>query len=295
MAHHEVMAIVITTPTGQIGSRVTRLVIQAGERPTLLVRNASKLSPEVRAASNVIEGDLSDKAFVLEATKGATALFWLIPTDYRSEDPVGDILKLGHNAAAAIKENKIEHTVLISSMGAEKRGGDFIGGLGQVEDLLLETGANVVFIRPGYFFSNLFGNLDTLKQGILPTTIPVDLEVPWNDPNDVGEVAAARLLNRSWSGQSVQYVAGPRSLTYNDVAQIISENAGKQVQAIRVGDDQLREGLTAAGFSKGAVEGFVGMGHRIGGGIESERSYVSTTPSTLDAWVYSNLRPALNG
>ncbi len=289
------MSIVITTPTGQIGSRVTRLVVQAGVRPTLLVRNAAKLSEEVRAASNVLEGDLSNREFVLNATKGANALFWLTPTDYISEDPVAKIIEMGRNAAAAIKQNGIEHTVLISSMGAEKRGGDFIGGLGQTEDLLLETGANVVFIRPGYFFSNLLASLDALKQGVLPTTVPLDQLVPWNDPNDVGEVAAARLLNRSWTGQSVQFVAGPRELSYNDVARIVSENAGHPVQAITVTDDETREALIGAGFSAGAAEGFVGMGHRISSGVASERTYVSTTQSTLEAWVYTSLRPVLAG
>ncbi|MGD7003046.1 hypothetical protein [Corynebacterium halotolerans] len=41
--------IAVTTPTGNVGSRVTRLLVQAGERPTLLLRDAARLAPELRA------------------------------------------------------------------------------------------------------------------------------------------------------------------------------------------------------------------------------------------------------
>lgn len=289
------MSIVIATPTGQIGSRVTQLLIQAGVRPTLLVRDANKLSAEVRSAADVREGNLSDRDFVLNATQGATTLFWLIPSDYFSNDPVGDIERIGQNAAAAITQNGIEHTVLISSMGAETRGGDFIGGLGNVEDFLAATGKHVVFLRPGYFFSNLFGDLAELKQGILPTTVPLDHKLAWNDPRDIAEVAAVRLLNRDWTGQFVQYVAGPRDLSFREVAQIVSDVTGKPIQPILATDEQTRDALVGAGLSVAAADSFVSMSQRISRGVDSERNYVTSTPTTLEAWVYANLRPALAG
>lgn len=286
------MSIVITTPTGHIGTRVTQLLIQAGVKPTLLARNPAKLSPEVTERSEVRQGNLNDEAFVLEATTGADALLWLIPTDYTSHDPEGDILRLGQIAATAVRQNGIEHVVLVSSQGAESRGGDFIGALGQVEDLLAATDANVVFLRPGFFFTNLFADLDQIKQGVWATPMPLDVKAPWNDPRDVAEIAAARLLNPHWSGKIVQPIGGPRDLSYAEVAQIINDVAGIPVQALKVTDDQARDAMIGAGMPPAVANGFVGMSQRIAREFSKsrDRSFEETTPRTIETWVFENLK-----
>ena len=44
------MKIVVTTPTGRVGSLLAPLLVRAGVRPTLLARDASRIDPAVRAA-----------------------------------------------------------------------------------------------------------------------------------------------------------------------------------------------------------------------------------------------------
>ena len=34
-----------------------------------------------------------------------------------------------------------------------------------------------------------------LQGDVLPVTMPVDMKLPWVDPRDIGDVAAARLLS----------------------------------------------------------------------------------------------------
>lgn len=55
------MKIVVTTPTGNVGAHIVPLLVQAGERPTLLVRDAAKLAAEVRATTEVVELDQGDR------------------------------------------------------------------------------------------------------------------------------------------------------------------------------------------------------------------------------------------
>lgn len=50
------MKIVVTTPTGNVGSQVVRL-LQAGVRPTLLMRHPDKLDAETAALADVVQGD----------------------------------------------------------------------------------------------------------------------------------------------------------------------------------------------------------------------------------------------
>ena len=73
------MRIVVTTPTGNIGSRVVQLLLQAGVRPTLLARDPARLDPAVLERADIVRTDLADSDAVVQATRGADALFWLAP------------------------------------------------------------------------------------------------------------------------------------------------------------------------------------------------------------------------
>ncbi len=293
------MKIAVTTPAGHVGSRVARLLIQAGVRPTLLARHPARLDRATSEHADVIEADLSDADGVVRATRDAGALLWIAPpTADPDADPVAWYARLGAIAARAVAENGIGRTVFLSSIGAEKRSGaGEIDGLARTEELLDGSGASVLHLRCGYFYTNLLGNLDSLREGVLPAPMAVDYAQPWVDPRDIGEIAAARLLSAGWSGRHVQAVHGPEDLTLSRVAEIISEATGHRVRAETIPEDALRRSLRSAGLGDKQVEGIAGMSAvtRADFVAEDERSIVTATPTTLPAWVYVHLRPALAG
>ncbi|MFC4494598.1 NAD(P)H-binding protein [Streptomyces ovatisporus] len=290
------MQIAVTTPTGNVGSRVTRLLIQAGVRPTLLLRDPSRLGPEILEKSRAVQCDQRDTDAVTEATQGVDALFWVDPPT-SDPDPVASHAAMGANVAQAVEHNGIRRTVFQSSVGAEKRHGvGEIDGLARTEEQLDRLRASVLHLRCGYFFSNLLLSLDQLRQGLLPTTFPLDSPIPWVDPRDIGDVAAARLLHDGWSGRQVQAVHGPYDLTFAEAARIISEATGKQVEAVAISDAELRQALADQEFTTEQTEAMVGMpaGLRKDFAPENERSAVTTTPTGLGAWAHSVLRPLLS-
>jgi uncharacterized protein YbjT (DUF2867 family) len=291
--------IVVTTPAGHVGSRVTQLLIQAGVRPTLLTRHPGRLDPATAERADVIAADLSDAATVVRATTGADALFWVSPdTADPDADPVAWLARLGASAARAVTENQIGRTVFLSSIGAEKRAGaGQIDGLARTEEQLDATGAAVLHLRCGYFFTNLLTELDSLRAGVLRAPMPLDYAQPWVDPRDIGDVAAARLLSAGWSGRQVQAVHGPEDLTLARVADIISQATGRRIQAETMSEEELRCLLRAEGLGEVQVEGFAGMASLTRGGFtpEDRRSIVTTTPTALAAWAHACLRPALLG
>jgi uncharacterized protein YbjT (DUF2867 family) len=289
------MKVVVTTPAGHVGSRVVRLLIQAGVRPTLLTRHPARLDPATAAHAEVIQADLADAETVVRVTGDADALFWLSPsTDDPDADPVAWYARLGANAARAVRENRIGRTVFLSSVGAEMRSGaGEIDGLARTEELLDATGAAVLHLRCGYFFTNL--DLDSIRQGVLRVPMVLDYALPWVDPRDIGEIAAARLLAPGWSGRQVQAVHGPEDLTLAQVAEIISEATGHRVRAQTMSQEELRSSLRAAGLGELQVEGMAGMSAVTCADFtpEDPRSIVTTTPTTLAAWAHAYLRPAL--
>jgi uncharacterized protein YbjT (DUF2867 family) len=291
------MKVVVTTPAGHVGSRVVRLLIQAGVRPTLLTRNPAKLDPATMEHADVAAVDLGDAAAVVQSTRNADALFWAEPSTADPDaDPIAWYTRLGANAARAITENGIGRTVFLSSIGAEKRSGaGEIDGLARAEEQLDATGATVLHLRGGMFFTNLLWELDSLREGVLRATMPLDYAQPWVDPADIGEVAAARLLSPGWSGRHVQAVHGPEDLTLAQVAEIISEATGHRIRAETISPDTVRASLRSAGLGDKQVEAIVGMSAvtREDFVAEDKRSVLTTTPTTLGAWVYTHLRPAL--
>ncbi len=291
------MKVVVAAPGGNVGSRVVRLLIQAGVRPTLLARRPGRLDPATSEHADVLEADLADGEAVVRATRDADALFWVEPqTADPDADPVAWYGMLGANAARAVKENGIGRTVFLSSIGAEKRSGaGEIDGLARTEEQLDATGATVLHLRCGYFFTNLLSQVESMRQGVLRAPMPLDYAQPWLDPRDIGEVAAARLLSERWSGRQVQAVHGPEDLTLAQAAAIISEATGRRVLAETISQEAHRDSLRAAGLGDKQVEGFAGMSAvmREDFVAEDQRTIFTTTPTTLAAWAHAYLRPAL--
>ncbi|AXB42687.1 NAD(P)H-binding protein [Amycolatopsis albispora] len=283
--------IVVTTPTGQVGSRVVRLLLQAGVRPTLLLRDAGKLDPETRARVDVEEGDQGDADYVVRATRGADALFWVNPP---TSDGAAGYDRQGANAALAVKTNHIAHTVFLSSVGAEKRhGAGEIDGLARTEEHLNATGAAVTHLRCAYFFSNLLMEAESLRAGVLRTPWPLDYAMGWVDPRDIAEVAAVKLLAANWQGVEVQAVHGPEDLTFTQVARILGDVLGHEIKAEHIAADEFRSMLRSVGLPEAQVDGIAGMSAGLSSGFvpENPRSVLTTTPTTLAAWAQQHLLP----
>lgn len=287
------MNIVVTTPTGHVGSHVVRALVQAGERPTVLVRDPSRLDPSVLERVRAVACDQGDTAAVIASTTGADALYWVNP-DGTDPDPIAGYTRLGEVVAAAVTANRIPRVVFQSSVGAEVRHGvGEIDGLGRTEELLDATDASVLHLRCGYFFSNLLMDRDTLRAGFLRTAMNLHTPLSWVDPRDIAEVAAGRLLSTSWTGRVVQAVHGPEDLSFVRAAEILSEATGRAIRAEHVAPEVLREQLVGIGITAAGADAIVGMSTATFT-PEQPRSLLSTTPSTLAGWAHAVLRPLLS-
>ena len=244
------MTIAVTTPTGHVGSHVVRMLVQAGERPRVLLRHPDRLDRDLRDRVELAVGDQRDAGYVTEATAGVDAVLWVHPDDWSLPDPDADAEATGEGLAAAIRKHRIPRVVLLSSIGAELRtGAGFIDGLARVErrldDARDETGTALLHLRCAFFMSNLLMDLDGLRAGRLTTTRPLDDPVPWVDPRDIATVATLRLLSDAWHGRQVQAVHGPADLTWTEAAAVLSTATGVPIQAVHVtGPSSVRRSTT---------------------------------------------------
>jgi len=135
-------------------------------------------------------------------------LFW-VDSPGQSDDPATAYTALDAVAARAVTVNRIPRVVFQSSIGAERRSGmGEIDGLAATEQLLDATGAAVIHLRCGYFFTNLLFDLNAVRSGRFEVLLDVDHPFAWVAPRDSAEVAAAWLLRADWTGRRVQAVHG---------------------------------------------------------------------------------------
>lgn len=286
------MRIAVTTPTGNVGRHVVAMLVRAGVRPRVLLRDPARLAPEVQDEVDAVPVDLYDAEAVAAATEDVEALFWVDPPT-TDGDPLAAYARATSSVVRAVTDNGIGRVVFQSSVGAEKRhGAGDIDGLAHTETALDAMGVDVTHLRCGYFFTNLELQLDALRAGTLQVILPLDLPMAWVAPRDIAEVAASRLLSPTWSGRCVQAVHGPADLTWRQVAHILTAATGRQISVERIADDALRTQLRQAGMTDEAVEALLGMstGLRENFVPEQPRTVRTTTPTTLAAWAYDHLR-----
>src|SRR5258708_40254849 len=68
------------------------------------------------------------------------------------------------------------------------------------------------------------------NQGVLPYPIAGDRTRPPVAARDIAAAASRLLLDASWSGVDEVPLLGPEDLSYNDMAEIISQVLGKEVR-----------------------------------------------------------------
>lgn len=171
------MRIAVTVPTGHVGRHLVPMLIRAGVRPLVLLRNPDGLAPDIRSEVDVARVDLLDGDAVARAVSGVDSLYWVDPPP-AGDNPLAEYNLAAASAARAVTEGGVDRVVFQSSVGAEKRHGvGEIDGLAATEVALNATGADVLHLRCGYFFTNLEYQLDEIRAGMLQVLLPVTQ--PW--------------------------------------------------------------------------------------------------------------------
>ena len=287
------MRIAVAVPTGHVGRHLVPMLIRAGVRPLVLLRNPDGLAPDIRSEVDVARVDLLDGDAVARAVSGVDSLYWVDPPP-AGDNPLAEYNLAAASAARAVTEGGVDRVVFQSSVGAEKRHGvGEIDGLAATEVALNATGADVLHLRCGYFFTNLEYQLDEIRAGMLQVLLPVTQPVAWVSPRDIAGVAAGLLLSGEWRGQGVQAVHGPADLSWQQVARIVAQALGRPLDVEQIPEETMRGTLESFGMSAAQIDSLIGMSTGFLGDFtpEQPRSVHSTTPTTLAEWAYAELKP----
>ena len=78
--------IVITTPTGRIGSKVLATVIEGNEPVRVIAWNPGKIPAEIAARAEILTGSHGEPDVIDQALTGADSLFWVAPPNFQVDD-----------------------------------------------------------------------------------------------------------------------------------------------------------------------------------------------------------------
>jgi uncharacterized protein YbjT (DUF2867 family) len=278
---------VISGASGHTGKVAATRLLAAGKKVRALVRDAAKAKELAAAGAEIVTVDLSDSAGLARALEGASGFYLLSPPDMGATDFISERSKWLGAVAGVIKAAKVPHVVLLSSIGAHQpKGTGIIESLHQGELALRGTGVPSTFVRAGYFVENWAAVLPVAKQdGVLPSFIKADQAIPQVSSADIGATAAQALLDGP-RGERILELGGPRDLSPNDVAALVSKILGKPIQVVEPPLDAVVPTFTSFGISNNIAslyhQMYVGIRDNVvtfeGG--KAERRYGEIDPET---------------
>ena len=244
------MRIAVTTPTGQIGSKLANILLDRKSDVTLIARHPEKVKHLTSRGAKVIAGEHSDPALLEQAVRRADALFWLTPADMTSHDPLGMARRMAEAAASVIRRHPELHVVELSSAGAflPSGTGPLVGHY-ETEEKFRAAGKNIVSLRPNEFMENLFFSMPTIiAQGAIYTTLQGSEKAPFIATQDIAEVAAEFLL-KPIDGHHVIDIVGPQELSLDEWARIAGQAVDRQIHVVTIPGDKLKAAMGQAGMS----------------------------------------------
>ncbi len=294
------MKIAVTTPSGHVGSAVVDFLLDLGGdiQVKLLARRRRDLDKFVRRGAELAIGSQDDADFLVSATQDVDALFWVTPPGYGSDNLRAFQNRLGIAGSFAIRDNRIPRVVNLSSIGAQLSSGvGPISGLYDVEGILDEAADNITHLRPGFFFENLLMQLESItKWGRISLPLSGSRSYPMIAARDVGRVAALRLLDPTWTGMYIRELHGPADLSFDEVAEIISQVLGRKILFIRSDKQEARHILLNTGMSENLAGSLLEMYDAVESGRLQPlqpRSLESTTPTMLAEFVHEVMLPLI--
>jgi uncharacterized protein YbjT (DUF2867 family) len=291
--------IIITTPTGAIGHQVVEHLLHRAEPIRVIARDPSRLSPAVRERVEVMNGSHSDADVANRAFAGADAVFWVVAPDPRAKSVERAYIDFTRPACDAFKKHRVKRVVGISALG---RGTPWAANAGLVtaslkmDDLIASTGVGYRAVTNPSFMDNLLRQVELIKnQSMFALPISSDLKQPSACTRDIAMTAANLLLDPSWTGVADVPVLGPEDLSYNDMAQIMSQVLGKPIRFQQITAESLKARLIERGMSEAMAQGNVDMWTAYGKGLDTAetRTPESTTPTSFRQWCEEVLKPRL--
>jgi uncharacterized protein YbjT (DUF2867 family) len=288
--------IVVTTPTGHIGSQLVPNLLAANEAVRVIVRDPAKLPADIRARVEIVQGSSDDEGVLMRALEGVESLFFVVPPSFTTNDAMEYHHQFTRPACRAIQSQGVKRVVAVSAIGRRVAIPAGVVTASLAKDVEIErTGVDFRALWCPGFMENMLRNVHSLKQqGMFVSPSKPDLKVPFVATRDIATSGATLLLDRSWKGQGGLAVLGPEDLSCNDMAATMTEVLGKPIRFQFISGEAYKAQLMKFGASEAFAESLVEMHAAKDNGLDKSepRTPENTTPTSFRQWCEEVLKPA---
>ena len=231
-------AVFVTGASGTVGASVMRHLLQRGAPVIAAVRtDSSTVAMPLAVESREFDFD-STPAELDAALDGADRLFLMRPP------PISDVQRYLFPLIDAAMRREIRQIVFLSLQGvrANRRTPHHA-----VEAYLRRVGAPFTFLRPNFFMQNLSTTYADRIRDTGEISVPAARSrTAFVDARDIGRVAAEVFTSEGHRGRAYT-LSGEQSLSYGNVARIMSRVLGRPIRYARPTQAEYLEDLTLHG------------------------------------------------
>jgi uncharacterized protein YbjT (DUF2867 family) len=241
--------ILLTGATGNVGSQVLRRLTARGERVRVLVRDPRRLGSD-RVRVQIALGDLSDPASFRNALRGVQTVVHLAAAI--RDQPRASIEELNGVATLrlvrAAERARTERFVFFSAIGASLHSpARFFRAKALAEQAVEEADLATTVFAPSIVYSPDDPWVTLLRRMSLLPAMPIagsgraGYQPIW--AGDVADCVVAELDRPATDGHRHFDLAGPETLTYDDIAKVALRSWGRQRRLLHVPLPVVRAGL----------------------------------------------------
>jgi len=288
--------------TGHIGSVITKVLLEKGEKVRVVGRHGGKLQPFVLKGAESLVADVTDAEALARALDGARAAFLMVPPGMTSPDYRADQERASDAITAAVRQSGLQYAVSLGSIGAQAEAGTgpILGAHSCEQKLNSIDRLNVLHLRPAYFFENHLAGISMIQMmGLFGGALKPDLKIPMIATKDIGAYAAERLLKLDFNEKQTQELLGERDLSMNEVTSIIGRSLNKpDLRYAQFPYDQMQQVLVQMGTPAKTAGSLIEMLQGINDGIvvgTEPRSAANTTRTSFEVFAKEVFVPAYQG
>ncbi len=275
------MKIIVTGSLGHIGKPLTQELVQKGHEVTVISSNPERQKEIEELGAKAAIGTMEDADFLSATFAGADVVYAMEALGAgsffdHSIDMNAAISSIVNNYKQAIETAGVQKVIHLSSIGAHtNKGNGILVFHWHAENILNQLPANVSikFMRPVGFYYNLFSFMPTIKdQNAIVSNYGGDDKEPWVSPLDIAAVIAEE-IEKPFEGRPIRYIASDE-ISPNQIAYTLGNAIDKpHLKWQIISDEQLLNGLLAAGMNPNIAKGFVEMNVSRRGGVLYEDYY----------------------
>ena len=241
--------ILITGASGNVGKEVLKQVVVSGARVRAAFHSASKAAT-APSGVEIATLDYDQPETLLAALKGVDKVFVVTP---RAQN----LVALERQVVDAIKQAGGAHIVKLSAMGG--RAAMYLRQHTESEDYIKSSGMPYTFLRPNGFMQNLVNySATTIVSQNAFYGCQGEGKVSYIDLRDVAAVAV-KALTEDGHEDMTYTLTGPRALANAELAQILSDDLGREIRYVDLPVEQFKQALLAAGRPEWSANGLIDL------------------------------------